>query len=129
MMQYLHTMIRTGNLEKAVDFYTHVLGFREVRRGEYPDGEFTLVFLQAGGDEGNGPMIELTYNWGKDNYDNGNGYGHMAYKVESLDAIGEKLEAAGLAFSWGPGGTPDGKKGMAFIKDPDGYEIELIEYR
>lgn len=128
-MEYLHTMIRTRDLNKSIGFYTDVLGFKEVRRGDYPDGEFTLVFLQAAGDEGAAPMIELTYNWGKDDYENGNAYGHMAYKVESLSAIGEALEAAGLSYSWGPGDTPDGKKSMAFIKDPDGYEIELIEYR
>lgn len=129
-MQYLHTMIRTGDLEKSVDFYTQILGFREVRRGEYPDGEFTLVFLQASGDSGDyGPMIELTYNWGKDSYEQGNAYGHVAYRVDSIEHIGRRLSEAGLNFSWGPGATPDGRKGMAFIKDPDGYEIELIEYR
>ncbi|CAG0908199.1 unnamed protein product [Cyprideis torosa] len=123
-------MLRTGNLDASVAFYTQLLGFTEVRRGEYPDGEFTLVFLQASGDSGQqAPMIELTYNWGKDKYELGSGYGHVAYRVESLAAIGEKLEAAGGKFSWGPGDTPDGKKGMAFLKDPDGYEIELIEYR
>lgn len=129
-MRYLHTMLRVGDLERSVDFYTKVLGYSEVRRGEYPDGEFTLVFLQAPGDEGDkGPMLELTYNWGKDQYDLGSAYGHVAYQVDSIEAIGEALESAGLAFSWGPGETPDGRKGMAFIKDPDGYEIELIEYR
>lgn len=129
-MQYLHTMLRVGDLDRSIGFYTKVLGFKEVRRDDYPDGEFTLAFLQAQGDGGeNPPMLELTHNWGKDSYETGTGYGHVAYKVESLDAIAQSLKDAGLAFSWGPGETPDGKKGMAFLKDPDGYEIELIEYR
>lgn len=129
-MQYLHTMLRVGDLDRSIGFYTNVLGFTEVRRDDYPDGEFTLAFLQAQGDGGdNPPMLELTYNWGKEGYETGTGYGHVAYKVESLDAIAQSLQDAGLAFSWGPGETPDGKKGMAFLKDPDGYEIELIEYR
>jgi lactoylglutathione lyase len=128
-MHYLHTMIRVGNLDRSIDFYVNVLGFREVRRADYPDGKFTIVFLQAGGDSGDGPMLELTYNWGVEKYDPGSGYGHVAYRVESIDAIGKALEKAGLGFSWGPGETPDGRKKMAFIDDPDGYKIELIEPR
>ncbi len=128
MMKYLHTMLRTGDLDRAIDFYVNVLGFREVRRKDYPDGKFTLAFLQAPGDSGDdGPMLELTYNWGVDEYDLGSGYGHVAYRVESIDEIGKALEKAGLNFSWGPGRTPDGRKKMAFIDDPDGYKIELID--
>lgn len=127
-MRYLHTMIRVGDLERSVDFYTRVLGFLETRRSEYPDGKFTLVFLQAAGDREDGPLLELTYNWGVDNYDLGSGYGHVAFQVDSVAAIGRQLEAAGLAFSWGPGKTPDGRTTMAFVDDPDGYKLELLEY-
>ncbi|HGG60003.1 MAG TPA: lactoylglutathione lyase [Gammaproteobacteria bacterium] len=126
-MRYLHTMIRVGDLQRSIDFYTNVLGFHEIRRSDYPDGKFTLAFLQASGDQGDGPMLELTYNWGVDNYDLGTGYGHVAYQVESIEAIGEALQKAGMTFSWGPGETPDGRKKMAFIDDPDGYKIELIQ--
>ena len=127
-MRYLHTMIRVGNLDRSVEFYTQVLGFVEVRRADYPKGKFTLVFLRAGGDEEGGPALELTHNWDTDSYDLGAGYGHTAFQVESLEAIGEQLGKAGLAFSWGPGKTPNGKTTMAFVKDPDGYELELLEY-
>jgi len=126
-MRYLHTMLRVGDLQRSIDFYVDVLGFHEVRRSDYPDGKFTLAFLQAADDSGNGPMLELTYNWGVEHYDLGSGYGHVAYQVESIDEIGKALADAGLEFSWGPGETPDGRKKMAFIDDPDGYKIELIQ--
>jgi len=128
-MRYLHTMIRVGDLDRSVDFYTRVLGFTEVKRSEYPDGKFTLVFLRAPGEAEDGPMLELTYNWGVDHYDHGDAYGHVAYQVESMDDVAKKLDAAGIAFSWGPGKTPDGRTAMAFVDDPDGYKIELLEYR
>lgn len=127
-MRYLHTMIRVGNLEKSVEFYTKVLGFREVKRAEYKDGEFTLVFLQSALNASpNEPTLELTYNWGVTSYDLGKGYGHVAYQVDSIDEIALRLKQHGHSFSWGPGKTPDGKRGMAFLADPDGYKIELIE--
>lgn len=127
-MRYLHTMIRVGNLEKSVKFYTEVLGFKEVSRADYPDGKFTLVFLKSGLNAGeNEPLIELTYNWGVEKYDIGGGYGHVAYQVDSMDEIAERLKKTGHSFSWGPGKTPNGKRGMAFLQDPDGYKIELIE--
>jgi len=128
-MRYLHTMIRVGDLERAIAFYTQVLGFIEVRRDDYPKGRFTLAFLRAPGDGEDGPLLELTYNWGTDHYELGNGYGHMAFQVESMAAIAQRLETHGLGFSWGPGKTPDGRTTMAFVKDPDGYQIELLEYR
>ena len=127
-MRYLHTMIRVGNLERSIAFYTQVLGFVETRRADYPKGKFTLAFLRASGDEEAGPALELTHNWDTDHYDLGTGYGHAAFQVESLEAIGKQLSKAGLTFSWGPGKTPNGKTRMAFIKDPDGYELELLEY-
>ena len=127
-MRYLHTMIRVGDLQRSVDFYCGVLGFSELRRSEYPDGKFTLVFLRAPGDSEGGPALELTYNWGVERYSVGDGYGHTAFEVDSVAAIGDRLATAGLAFSWGPGVTPDGRTTMAFIDDPDGYKIELLEY-
>ncbi len=127
-MRYLHTMIRVGDLDRSIDFYTRVLGFSEVRRADYPDGKFTLAFLRARGDVEEGPMLELTYNWGVAGYDLGDGYGHVAFQVESMEAINDRLQAVGGRFSWGPGKTPDGKTTMAFIDDPDGYKIELLEY-
>lgn len=127
-MRYLHTMIRVGNLEKSVKFYTEALGFKEVSRADYPDGKFSLVFLKsslnAREDE---PLLELTYNWGVEKYEIGGGYGHVAYQVDSMDEIAERLKKAGHAFSWGPGKTPNGKRAMAFVQDPDGYKIELLE--
>jgi len=128
-MRYLHTMIRVGDLDRSVDFYRQLLGFTEVRRADYPDGKFTLVFLRAPGDGEDGPMLELTYNWGVDHYDMGSGYGHVAFQVDSVDEIGARLKEAGLAFAWGPGKTPDGRTTMAFVEDPNGYKIELLEYR
>lgn len=127
-MRYLHTMIRVGDLDRAVDFYTKVLGFSEVSRSEYPDGKFTLSYLKAPGDAPNGPMLELTYNWGVTEYDLGAGYGHVALQVDSMDEVADRLKASGEDFFWGPGKTPDGQTVMAFVKDPDGYQIELLQY-
>lgn len=129
-MRYLHTMIRIGNIDRSVSFYQDVLGFREVRRSDHPEEEFTLVFMQADGESDDvfGPMLELTYNYGTDAYDLGNGYGHIALRVDSMDELQARVEKGGQVFSWGPGMTPDGRKKMAFIVDPDGYQIEFIEY-
>ena len=129
-MRYLHTMIRVGDINRSLKFYHEILGFREIRRSDYPDDKFTLVFLQAPGDTDDifGPMLELTYNYGVESYNIGDGYGHIALKVDSISVVQEIVEKQGLAFSWGPGKTPDGRKKMAFLTDPDGYKIELIEY-
>jgi lactoylglutathione lyase len=126
-MQYLHTMLRVRDLDKAVEFYTKVLGFRQMCRDDYPSGRFTLCFLQASGDSNNGPMLELTHNWDTDDYDNSNAYGHLAYKVDSIEEIGHKLAEFGTEFSWGPGETPSRDRRMAFLNDPDGYAIELLQ--
>lgn len=126
-MKYLHTMLRVRNLDKAVDFYTKVLDFIEIRRTDYADGRFTLCFLRASGDPDDGPMLELTHNWDTDDYDNGNAYGHIAFQVDAIEEIGRKLAEFGYEFSWGPGETPDGNRRMAFLKDTDGYDVELIQ--
>lgn len=129
-MRYLHTMIRVGDLERSLNFYTKVLGFKTIRVSDYPDDKFKLAFVQAPGeeDESSGPMLELTYNYGVDVYDLGSGYGHIALEVDSMDVLAETLAANGQEFSWGPGVSPNGKKKMAFLKDPDGYSIELLEF-
>lgn len=126
-MKYLHTMLRVRDLDRAVDFYTKVLGFEVKSRRDYPDGRFTLCFLQASGDPDPGPMLELTHNWDTDDYENGNAYGHLAYQVDSIEEIGRRLAEFGSEFSWGPGETPSGDRRMAFLQDPDGFAVELLQ--
>ncbi len=126
-MRYAHTMIRVTNLEKSLHFYTQALKFVVVKKTDYEKGQFTLVFLRAGDERDGGPLLELTYNWGVNQYVRGDAYGHMAYRVQSIEAIRQHLKSHGYDLSWGPDKAPDGKKQIAFIDDPDGYEIELIE--
>lgn len=126
-MKYLHTMIRVTDLERSIKFYTEGLGFKVEKRSDHARDKFTLVFLRASGDDSNGPMIELTHNWEKGKYVLGDGYGHTAYRVKSISKVQTQLKSAGYDLSWGPGKTPDGKRAMAFVDDPDGYEIELLE--
>ena len=126
-MRYLHTMIRVTDLERAKRFYTEGLGFTIESESRHEDGRFTLVFLRAPGDPEGGPMIELTHNWDTAAYERGNAYGHMAFDVDSIAAVQDRLKRAGYDLSWGPGKTPSGKRAMAFVDDPDGYEIELLE--
>src|ERR1039457_4814123 len=102
-MKYAHTMIRVSNLDKSLLFYTEALGFKMLRKSDYAEDKFTLVFLRAHGDSEDGPSLELTYNWGVDHYDRGTGYGHMAYSVKSIDQIKQRLVACGFDLSWGPG--------------------------
>jgi lactoylglutathione lyase len=129
-MRYLHTMIRVTNLERSLAFYTQGLGFSLVRRDDYEKDKFTLAFLRAPGDDdsASSPQIELTHNWEVEHYNRGDAYGHTAYQVESIDDIQKRLREHGFDLSWGPGKTPNGKTKMAFVDDPDGYEIELLEY-
>jgi lactoylglutathione lyase len=125
-MKYLHTMIRVGNLERSLRFYCEGMGYRLVSREDHAKDKFTLAFLTlADGDDG--PMIELTHNWDTEHYDRGNGYGHVALQVDSIAKVQERLQSHGYDLSWGPGETPSGRHKMAFIDDPDGYEIELLE--
>jgi lactoylglutathione lyase len=124
-MRYLHTMVRVFDLDRSLDYYCKVLGFTLRARHDHEKGRFTLAFLTTG--EGDGE-VELTYNWDqKEPYQLGNAYGHMAFRVDSLETVGKRLAEHGLKFSWGPGNTPGGNRGMAFVEDPDGYEIELLE--
>ena len=133
MLKYLHTMIRVVDLDRSIAFYTKGLGFRLVSRDDFPKDRFTLAFLAADGDGPGGktervPMIELTHNWDTKEYVRGDAYGHVAYQVESIAAVQARLKENGYDLSWGPGLTPSGKTTMAFVDDPDGYEIELLEY-
>lgn len=119
-------MIRVTDLNRSIRFYCEGLGFRLVSRDDYPEDRFTLAFVQAGDSELE-PAIELTHNWDTKSYERGNGYGHVAYQVDSIKAVQERLKKNGYDLSWGPGSTPSGGRQMAFVDDPDGYEIELLE--
>jgi len=124
---YLHTMLRVGNLEASVSFYTKLLGMKELRRNEVPAGEYTLVFVGYG-DEKAHTVLELTYNWGQDDgYELGTAFGHLALGVPDIYATCEQLRAAGAKISREPGPVKFGTTVIAFIEDPDGYKIELIE--
>ena len=128
-MKYLHTMLRVKNLEKSLDFYCNVLNFRLVSKDEFKEGEFTLAFLQAPNDDSNGPTLELTYNWGVEQYEIGTAYGHLAFEVPDIFEFQKKLQKFGHDLSWGPKKSPSGKRYIAFMIDPDGYKIELLEPR
>jgi lactoylglutathione lyase len=127
-MKYLHTMIRVIDLDKSIHFYCEGLGFTLVSRDDYAEDKFTLAFLCANDSE-NEPMIELTHNWDTSTYERGNAYGHVAYQVASIQQVQERLKKNGYDLSWGPGSTPSGDRRMAFVDDPDGFEIELLEGR
>ncbi|MBF0193004.1 MAG: lactoylglutathione lyase [Magnetococcales bacterium] len=121
----LHTMVRVRDLEKSVHFYTHILGMTEFRRNEYPGGKFTLVFL---GFDKTQSQIELTYNWDQaQDYDLGNGYGHIAIGSADIYAMCENIKKAGGVVVREPGPMKHGKTHIAFVRDPDGYAIELIQ--
>ena len=123
----LHTMIRVRDLEKSIDFYTRLLGMTLLRRKDYPSGEFTLAFVGYG-DERDNTVVELTHNWGQqESYDLGNGFGHLALGVRGIYDTCERLAAAGASIPRPPGPMKHGGSVIAFIEDPDGYKIELIE--
>lgn len=119
-MKYLHTMVRVTDLEKSLDFYCNRLGLREVRRKDYGPGRFTLVFLAAPGDEA--AQIELTYNWDPQTYAAGRNFGHLAYEVQDLYALCQRLLDGGVVINRPP---RDGH--MAFVRSPDGISIELLQ--
>ncbi|NOU29666.1 MAG: lactoylglutathione lyase [Polyangiaceae bacterium] len=125
-MRILHTMLRVGNLEKSVHFYTEVLGMKLLSRKDYPDGKFTLAFL---GYEANPAQaeIELTHNWDTASYELGNAYGHVALGVDDIYATCDKIRQAGGNITREPGPMKHGTTVIAFVQDPDGYKIELIE--
>jgi lactoylglutathione lyase len=124
--RFLHTMLRVGDLERSVGFYTRLLGMVETRRRDVPDGRYTLVFL-AFPDDPSGAEIELTYNYGVERYELGTAYGHIAIAVPDAHAACERLRAAGARITREPGPVKFGTTVIAFVEDPDGYKIELIE--
>ncbi|WP_413161709.1 lactoylglutathione lyase [Capilliphycus salinus ALCB114379] len=125
-MRLLHTMLRVGNLEESKKFYCDILGMKLLRQKDYPGGEFTLAFVGYG-DEADHSVIELTYNWGTDHYDLGNGYGHIALGVDDIYSTCEQIKAAGGKITREPGPMKHGSTVIAFVEDPDGYKIELIQ--
>ncbi|WP_026102397.1 lactoylglutathione lyase [Pleurocapsa sp. PCC 7319] len=125
-MRMLHTMLRVGNLEKSLAFYCDILGMKLLRQKDYPGGEFTLAFVGYG-DEKDNTVIELTYNWGVDKYDLGSGYGHIALGVDDIYGTCDRIKAQGGKVSREPGPMKHGTTVIAFVEDPDGYKIELIQ--
>lgn len=124
---FMHTMIRVQDLQKSMDFYTGLLGMQVLRNTDFPEGRFTLVFVGYG-PEATHPAIELTYNWDQEGpYDIGTGYGHMALGVRDIKGVCARLEAAGARVPRQPGPMKHGTTHIAFVEDPDGYRIELID--
>lgn len=125
-MRILHTMLRVGNLEESLKFYCNVLGMKLLRQKDYPDGKFTLAFVGYG-DESDHTVLELTYNWGVDSYNVGDAYGHIAIGVDDIYAKCEEIKARGGKVTREPGPMKHGSTVIAFVEDPNGYKIELIE--
>ena len=124
-MRILHTMLRVGDLERSIAFYTEVLGMRLLRRKDYPDGEFTLAFLGYQ-DESEATALEVTQKWGVNQYEMGNGYGHLALEVDDVYGAVEQIRARGGKIMREAGPMNAGSTIIAFVEDPDGYHIELL---
>ena len=124
-MEIIHTMIRVGNLEESIRFYTEALGMKLRRKKEYPDGKFTLAFVGYGDDRGH--EIELTYNWEQTAYNIGDGFGHVAIKTDDIYKTAHQIKALGGKVTREPGAMKHGTTVIAFVEDPDGYKIELIQ--
>lgn len=125
-MRMLHTMLRVGNLERSIAFYTDVLGMTLLRQSENTEYKYTLAFVGYG-DESNTAVIELTYNWGVDSYEHGNAFGHIALEVDDIYAACDLIRNKGGVISREPGPVKGGSTEIAFIRDPDNYAIELIQ--
>lgn len=125
-MRLLHTMLRVGDLKRSISFYTEILGMTLLRQKEYPEGKFTLAFLGYG-DEKNNTALELTYNWDTNTYDLGSGFGHLAIEVNDVYVAAEKIRSSGGEIIREPGPMNAGSTLLAFVADPDGYEIELLQ--
>jgi lactoylglutathione lyase len=126
-MRYLHTMVRVTDIDKSLDFYCNKLGMTEVRRRESKEGRFTLIFLASSDDvvagkAGNAPLVELTYNWDPESYTGGRNFGHLAYEVDDIYALCDRLMKAGVTINRPP---RDGR--MAFIRSPDNISIEILQ--
>jgi len=124
-MRILHTMLRVGDLQRSIDFYTQVLGMKLLRQKDYPDGKFTLAFVGYG-PESEQAVIELTYNWGVDHYEPGTGFGHIAIEVDDVYQATETIRQRGGRILREAGPMNAGTTIIAFVEDPDGYPIELI---
>lgn len=125
-MRILHTMLRVGNLEKSLNFYTAVLGMKLLRRKDYPDGRFTLAFVGYQ-DEAEGTVLELTHNWDTAHYDLGEGFGHIAIEVEDAYRACDETKKLGGNVTREAGPMKHGTTVIAFVEDPDGYKIEFIQ--
>lgn len=125
-MRMLHTMLRVGDLEKSIAFYTEVLGMKLLRQSENPEYKYTLAFVGYG-DESENTVLELTWNWDTDSYDLGTAYGHIALEVENVYEACDKIRAKGGVISREPGPVKGGSTEIAFVRDPDNYAIELIQ--
>jgi len=124
-MRYLHTMLRVGDLDRSIRFYTEVMGLKLRSRKDYPEGKFTLAFL--GNDTDAEGFLELTHNWETKNYELGSGYGHMAFAFPDIYAACEKIAGNGGKITRAPGPMKHGTTVIAFVEDPDGYKVELIQ--
>ncbi len=127
-MRLLHTMLRVGDLQRSLDFYCNVLGMKLLRQKDYPDGKFTLAFVGYG-DESETAVIELTHNWGVESYELGTAYGHIALGVEDIYATCEEIGGRGGRVTRPPGPMKHGSTVIAFVEDPDGYKVELIQLK
>jgi lactoylglutathione lyase len=125
-MRFLHTMLRVGNLERSLQFYCEVLGMKLLRQKDYPDGKFTLAFVGYG-NESDHTVLELTQNWGVESYDLGDAYGHIALGVDDIYTACAEIETKGGTVTRPPGPMKHGQTVIAFVADPDGYKIELIQ--
>jgi lactoylglutathione lyase len=125
-MRLLHTMLRVGNLEESLKFYCDVLGMKLLRQKDYPGGEFTLAFVGYG-DESDHTVLELTYNWGTSQYDLGDAYGHIAIGVDDIYATCDRIRQQGGNVVREPGPMKHGSTVIAFVQDPSGYKVELIQ--
>jgi len=126
MARFLHTMLRVGNLERSINFYTKAFGMHEMRRRDVPDGKYTLAFVGYG-DEADNTAIELTYNYGVEKYEIGSAFGHLAVGVPDVAGSCERAVEAGGVVTRPPGPVKFGTTIIAFVRDPDGYLIELVE--
>ena len=127
-MKILHTMLRVGDLQRSIDFYTRVIGMNLLRTTDRPEQKYSLAYLAFGrGNADGNAELELTYNHGVDRYDRGSAYGHMAFGVENIMAACERIRQAGGTISREPGPVKGGSTMIAFVEDPDRYKIELIE--
>ena len=125
-MRMLHTMLRVGDMEKSKAFYVDVLGMTLIREHKFPEGEFTLAFVGYG-DEADNTVLELTHNWGESDYDLGNAYGHIAIGVDDVYSACEKIRESGGKIVREAGPMKGGSTVIAFVEDPDGYKIEILE--